>query len=438
MTIEHSTVPPSAGHATARSQATGHAGRGGSGTAGAASLADGFSALLLGLGDAASDAVSAVASSAGISVGDDTRAADAAVDPGSAAASATQALLAQWLGLAANQGGGSPVATGTAATQADPALVPQTYVDGNGATAPGLTGRVGVESAAAQSMHSGVGSRAGLADAAEVATLADDLSPTRLGGKARGARALTGKGEAAGQGQRGQDALQAAQETQAHIAARGALADKVLTESASSPLTRSAEVFAMPGVVSELAQADVTGSGRRRERAAASVDTFRAEAWGPQGMGFTSFEPGAPGIMPAGATASALPIDVGVAEQVKYWIANDIQSAELKLDGLGGDAVQVNISMSGNEAQVVFRSDQAHTRELLGGAVAQLDQMLRDQGLSLSAAWVGGSGPQGGQASPQQRAAPAQQDLTADGASSPRPMGSVRVVATDRVVDFFV
>ena len=35
------------------------------------------------------------------------------------------------------------------------------------------------------------------------------------------------------------------------------------------------------------------------------------------------------------AAEAAVPVDVAVAEKVAFWLTNDVQNAELKLDGLG-------------------------------------------------------------------------------------------------------
>lgn len=161
-----------------------------------------------------------------------------------------------------------------------------------------------------------------------------------------------------------------------------------------------------------------------------SPDTFAVSmgaqpmAVAPPSQGGTS---SATGVNDAGATA--------VAQQLKNWIANDIRSAELKLDGLGSGAVTVHIAMSGSEAQLVFRADQASTRELLGSAMGQLDQMLRDQGLSLGGAWVGSSGAQGQASTP----APTVRSGVARGTVEPLAvLGEHQRVAPDRMLDLFV
>lgn len=67
-----------------------------------------------------------------------------------------------------------------------------------------------------------------------------------------------------------------------------------------------------------------------------------------------------------------------------------LQTAELTVDAFGAP-VDVKISLSGSEAQVAFQSDQADTRAMLGGAVSDLQNLLRQEGLVLSGVSVGGS-----------------------------------------------
>jgi flagellar hook-length control protein FliK len=68
-----------------------------------------------------------------------------------------------------------------------------------------------------------------------------------------------------------------------------------------------------------------------------------------------------------------------------------VQKAEMKLDGLGKDPVEVSIRMQGNEAHVTFRSDELQTRDALAGAGAHLKDLLAQQGLSLTGVSVGTS-----------------------------------------------
>lgn len=95
---------------------------------------------------------------------------------------------------------------------------------------------------------------------------------------------------------------------------------------------------------------------------------------------------------PSTAQAAGLATEVQVAEQVSYWVSHNVQNAELTLDGLGQSPVEVSISMQGNAAQIVFRTDELATRELLERAEAQLKDLLQSEGLVLSGVSVGNAG----------------------------------------------
>ena len=90
--------------------------------------------------------------------------------------------------------------------------------------------------------------------------------------------------------------------------------------------------------------------------------------------------------------------DVYVAEKVAYWISNDVQNAEMKLDGIGLDPVEVSIRMHGNEAHVAFRTDELQARNALESAGAHLKELLQREGLVLTGVSVGtaGAGDSGG------------------------------------------
>ncbi len=131
-----------------------------------------------------------------------------------------------------------------------------------------------------------------------------------------------------------------------------------------------------------------------------------------------------------------------VADQVAYWVNQKTQNAELTLNR-DGQPVEVSVSLSGNEAHVTFRSDQAQTREMLDQSMAQLRDLLRSEGLVLSGMSVGtsardGAGPQGGDAG---------QSRGRDGARqaqvlSSAPVGTASLArdgsGPDRSVDIFV
>jgi flagellar hook-length control protein FliK len=125
---------------------------------------------------------------------------------------------------------------------------------------------------------------------------------------------------------------------------------------------------------------------------------------------------GMDGVVAAGAAA---PMDTYVAEQVSYWITQDVQNAELTLEGVGHGPVEVSISMQGNEAQVAFHTDESAARQALENASDQLKDMLQRQGLVLAGVTVGNS--QAGDSGQQQR--------------RPRQEARQALVAGDIVVD---
>jgi flagellar hook-length control protein FliK len=124
-------------------------------------------------------------------------------------------------------------------------------------------------------------------------------------------------------------------------------------------------------------------------------------------MGATSYASSS--VQEAGAASP----EMYVAQQVSYWISQDVQNAELTLDGLGKSPVEVSISMSGNEAHITFRSDEAQTLSLLDGATAHLKDMLQGQGVVLSGVSVGTSGSgEAGDGERRQRQGARQQSAT--------------------------
>ena len=97
------------------------------------------------------------------------------------------------------------------------------------------------------------------------------------------------------------------------------------------------------------------------------------------------------GPSPATSDARALQPEVYVAEQVNYWVARDVQNAELRLKGFDDFPIDVHISMQGNDAQVDFRTDHAEIRDMLRTTEAHLKDMLAREGLVLSGVSVGTS-----------------------------------------------
>ena len=127
-----------------------------------------------------------------------------------------------------------------------------------------------------------------------------------------------------------------------------------------------------------------------------------------------------------------------VADQVAYWVHQKTQNAEITLDR-DGQPVEVLVTLSGNEAHVSFRSDQAQTRDLLDRSMAQLSELLRGEGLVLSGMSVGtsaGHGTGSGEQQRQREGARQAQVVTAT------PAGSAPLLrgkpSPDHAVDVFV
>jgi flagellar hook-length control protein FliK len=150
----------------------------------------------------------------------------------------------------------------------------------------------------------------------------------------------------------------------------------------------------------------------------------------------------APEASPAGNGPSAVSEMAAVAaeqpESVKYWMSQDVQNAELQVDGLGNGPVEVQISLQGNEAHVAFRSDESETLSLLQAAGTDLKESLQREGVVLMGVSVGTSGSQdgrGGERKPRQNVKIAQiaaaQNAPAQAAA--RPAGGA-----PRTVDLFV
>ena len=136
--------------------------------------------------------------------------------------------------------------------------------------------------------------------------------------------------------------------------------------------------------------------------------------------------------------ASTLSLESMVADTVSYWVTQGVQSAELTLDGFGGETVEVRISLKGDEAHIGFRTDQPEIRQILEGATAHLKDLLTSEGLVLSGVSVGGSGQEGAGAQ-EQRNRPAARQAVITAADTVPADSPKRVSQTvGRAVDLFV
>lgn len=74
-------------------------------------------------------------------------------------------------------------------------------------------------------------------------------------------------------------------------------------------------------------------------------------------------------------------------EDMRFWLRGKQQRAEVVMEK-DGQPVRVQVSVRGNEAHVTFRADQMQTRALLDDNVAQLRELLQQQGLELAGVQV--------------------------------------------------
>lgn len=208
-------------------------------------------------------------------------------------------------------------------------------------------------------------------------------------------------------------------------------------------LPQKAEPVSLRSLVENMPQAPV-------ERAQTAMQLIAGERKAPDQQGQKSaaagpvyFQPQASsapmGMDGVVATGAAAPVDAYVAEQVSYWITQDVQNAELTLDGVGHSPVEVSISMQGNEAQVAFHTDESSARQALENAAEQLRDMLQRQGLVLAGVTVGNA--QTGDAGQQQQRRPRQEGRQALVASA-EPVNGAQAHRASRTtggaVDLFV
>ena len=151
----------------------------------------------------------------------------------------------------------------------------------------------------------------------------------------------------------------------------------------------------VPGSLAPLVTGFSEGGGRSfaprsGDQGGSAATGFGAYGGNAETQGMASVETGAAVFDPGMAGT-----EDAVAEQVAFWVRQNIQNAEMTIQH-DGQAVEVSVSLTGNEAHVSFGSDQAETRSLLDGSVAQLREMLRQEGLSLSGVTVGESGQRQG------------------------------------------
>lgn len=155
-------------------------------------------------------------------------------------------------------------------------------------------------------------------------------------------------------------------------------------------LPRTASEFnAVPAQVAQAAAPTPDALASARSSGDRAMPGGVTEVWGGASAGpeaSQSVETGAP-VAEASQTAA----EDALAEQVAFWVSENLQNAELTVTH-DGKPVEVSVSMLGKEAHIVFGSDQSETRELLDASVAQLRDLLHSEGLTLSGMTVGESG----------------------------------------------
>lgn len=85
--------------------------------------------------------------------------------------------------------------------------------------------------------------------------------------------------------------------------------------------------------------------------------------------------------------------------EVTHWGAGHVRHASLRVGGDGQDAIDIRLQVQGQEVQIGFATDDAHTRELLREQAPQvLGELLQRSGVELGSVSVGAQGQQGQQA----------------------------------------
>jgi flagellar hook-length control protein FliK len=207
--------------------------------------------------------------------------------------------------------------------------------------------------------------------------------------------------------------------------AKDARLTAALEASRSNQMTKALEPVLAPLMVkAEKSQIERTGYAAK-----STEPTYGGAALGVTGPDFSQ----------AAAPAVAVAPEMQVAEQVTYWVTQNVQNAELQLDGLGASPVEVSITVQGNEAQITFRSDEAATRDVLESAGAHLKDLLQREGMVLTGVSVGNS-RSGDAGNPSERRG---RLGTKQAAIAPLQTAAVETgrrlgVATGRAVDLFV
>jgi flagellar hook-length control protein FliK len=159
-------------------------------------------------------------------------------------------------------------------------------------------------------------------------------------------------------------------------------------------------------------------------------------SWGQSTVSAGSSRIDAPSFV---ATPSMPSPETAVADTVNYWVTQGVQNAQLKLDGFGGEPVEVSISLKGDEAHIDFRSDQPEIRQILEGAVSHLSDLLVSEGLVLSGVSIGASGQDGAGGGQEQRSRPGARQTTIVSTEMTQMVGRRQInPLVGRALDLFV
>ena len=91
-------------------------------------------------------------------------------------------------------------------------------------------------------------------------------------------------------------------------------------------------------------------------------------------------------------------------QDMRFWLQGRQQRAEVVMDH-NGQAVRVQVSVTGQSAHITLRSDEAQTRAMLDAGLDQLRDLLQQQGLELAGVSVQADGRQSGSGQGQSRGA---------------------------------
>jgi len=243
--------------------------------------------------------------------------------------------------------------------------------------------------------------------------------------------------------------LQHAADTVSHLAAQVSQAVDATAQRRDGVPVAGTPLQAQPGewMAAQAAPAGISGAAPGSAAAGAGGAATPTGLRGADAAGTSGAEPfrspaeGA-GLEPADATLAGMAgaedaLADQLAEQVAYWVHQKTQNAELTLDQ-DGRPVEVRVALTGDEAHVTFRSDQADARQWLDGSTAQLREMLQREGLQLAGVTVGTAG--GGAADRQGRrdeGRPGARQAAVQAAAPAGQAGGGRGVA-ERSVDIFV